>query len=213
MTSKDQPPHINVDYFEDLTGDIPSPEKETLEDMGNRLKKMRKEKGLSIDDLSSLTGFDIHLLSDIESNKIQPKLGTIIKLSKALDSAFTRLLSGKGNKLYSVTRKNEYKNVSRSTSPNRRIPLYTYRSLAHEVKGRHMESLVVQLDKNPDSEMSVHDGEEFIYVLEGVALLKIGEETIDLETGDSVYYISTIPHMITSKGTKTTVLAVIYEGD
>ncbi len=213
MAAKDRPPYINVDYFEDLTGEIPSPEREALDDMGNRLKKIRKEKGISIDDLSNLTGFDIQLLTDIESNNVQPKLGTIIKLSKALDSAFTRLLSGKGNKLYSVTRKNERKNVSRSTSPNIEKPLYTYKSLAHEVKGRHMESLVVQLEENPDSKMSVHDGEEFIYVLDGVALLKIGDDTIDLTPGDSVYYLSTIPHMITSKGGKTTVLAVIYEGD
>ncbi len=213
MNTKNQPPHINVDYFGDLTGDIPKPEKEAFEDMGSRLKKIRKEKGLSIAYLSNLTGFDVHLLSDIESSNVQPKLGTIIKLSKALDSAFTGLLSGTGDKLYSVTRKNDRKIISRSTSPKRRKILYTYKSIAPEVKGRRMEPLIVELEENLDSEMSVHDGEEFIFVLDGVALLKIGNDTIDLETGDSVYYLSTIPHMITSKGGKTTVLAVIYEGD
>ena len=148
-----------------------------------------------------------------KSGNLQPKLGTIIKLSKALDSAFTGLLSGNGNKLYCVTRNNDQKIISRSTSPDRTKTLYTYKSIAPEVKGRHMEPLIVDLEENLDGEMSVHDGEEFIYVLNGVALLKIGNDTIDLEPGDSVYYLSTIPHMITSKGGKTTVLAVIYEGD
>jgi quercetin dioxygenase-like cupin family protein len=57
----------------------------------------------------------------------------------------------------------------------------------------------------------VHEGEEFIYILDGVAVLKIGEDVFDLNPGDSVYYLSTTPHLIASKRGKTTILAVIYE--
>ncbi len=213
MDTKNQPPHVNVDYFGNLTGEIPNAEKEQAEDIGARIKRIRKDKDISIDDLSNLTGFDVQLLSDIESSKVQPKLGTILKLSKALDSAFTRLLSGPGNKGYCITRKNDRKIISRSTSPDRKKTLYTYKSIAPDVRGRHMEPLIVELEENPDSEMSAHEGEEFIYVIDGVALLSIGNDTIDLAPGDSVYYLSNTPHMITSKGGKATVLAVIYEGD
>jgi quercetin dioxygenase-like cupin family protein len=159
-----------------------------------------------------LTGFDVEALSDIEANRFQPQLGTIIKLSKALDSAFGRIVSGVGSKLYSVTRKNERKTISRSTSYRGQKPVYLYKSLAPEVKGRHMESLIVQLEENPDAEMSVHEGEEFIYVLDGVASLKIGADVFELEAGDSVYYLSTTPHLIAAKSGKATILAVIYEG-
>ncbi|MBF0469585.1 MAG: cupin domain-containing protein, partial [Desulfamplus sp.] len=55
------------------------------------------------------------------------------------------------------------------------------------------------------------DGEEFIYVLDGIAELKIGEETYDLAPGDSVYYLSTTPHLIKAKEGKSTILAVLYE--
>ena len=90
--------------------------------------------------------------------------------------------------------------------------LYTYKSLAPEVKGRHMEALIVQLEENPDEEASVHEGEEFIYVLEGAAIVKIGEDKFELEPGDSVYYLSTTPHMIAAKKGRATILAVLYEG-
>lgn len=212
MDNTVQNPQINVDYFENLTGDISAPAAISVEKIGIRIKSIREEKGISLEDLSKLTGFDVTVLSDIEANRFQPQLGAIIRLSKALDSAFGRIVSGVGSKLYSVTRKNEQKTISRSTSYRGQKPVYTYKSLAPEVKGRHMESLIVELEENPDADMSVHDGEEFIYVLDGVASLKIGSDSFELEPGDSVYYLSTTPHLIAAKSGKATILAVIYGG-
>ena len=212
MEGNNRKPHINVDYFEDLTGTIDAPPAMNVAEIGARIGSIRKEKGLSLDALSKLTGFAVDLLADIEQNRVQPQLGTIIKLSKALDSAFGRLVSGIGDRLYSVTRKNDQKIVSRSTSDKGQKQVYVYRSLAPEVQGRHMEALIVQLEENPDPEMSVHEGEEFIYVLRGVVQLKIGQDIFDLTPGDSVYYLSTTPHLIAAKSGQATILAVLYEG-
>jgi transcriptional regulator with XRE-family HTH domain len=210
MEEKTKKPYINVDFFEDLTGDIVATPEKDVEEIGLRIKAIRENKGLSLAELANLTGFDVELLSGIETNKVQPQLGTVIKLSKALDSAFGRLISGIGDKLYSVTRKNEQKVVSRSTSLKGTKQLYIYKSLAPEVKGRHMEAMLVQLEENPEEEMSVHDGEEFIYVLDGAAIVKIGEDKFELEPGDSVYYLSTTPHYIAAKSGQSTILAVLY---
>ncbi len=84
-------------------------------------------------------------------------------------------------------------------------------SLAPEVQGRHMEALIVQLEKSEDKEVSIHNGEEFVFVLEGVVNLTIGKDTYDLEPGDSAYYLSTTSHFITAKTEKATILAVLYE--
>lgn len=205
-------PYTNVDYFEDLTGEIPAAQTKSLEEVGARIHALREEKGLSLEELSRLTGFDTGLLAEIEADQVKPQLGTIIRLSKALDSAFGRIVSGWGERLYSVTRRNEQKIVHRSTSRKGKKPIYTYRGLAPEVKGRHMEPLIVQLEETPDEEMSVHEGEEFIYVLDGTAALKIGEEAFELHPGDSVYYLSTTPHLIYSKSGRATILAVMYGG-
>lgn len=212
MEGKDKKHHINVDFFEDLTGDIEESSQARVEEIGHRIKALREEKGLSIEELSNLTGFDVELLTNIETSQVQPQLGTVIKLSKALDSAFSRLVSGVGDKLYSITRKREQKIVSRSTSQKGKKQVYVYKSLAPEVKGRHMEALVVQLEENPDKEHSIHEGEEFIYVIDGVVELNIDDKTFDLEPGDSAYYLSTTPHLVASKRGKATILAVLYEG-
>ncbi|MFH2219178.1 MAG: helix-turn-helix transcriptional regulator, partial [Pseudomonadota bacterium] len=147
METKKQKPHINVDFFEDLTGDIALSKSAGEAEIGERIKLLREEKGLSLDELSNLTGFDVELLSNIETNTVQPQLGTIIKLSKALDSAFSRLVSGVGDRMYAITRKDEQKIVSRSTSQKGKKQVYVYKSLAPEVKGRHMEALIVKLEE------------------------------------------------------------------
>ena len=94
MEEKSRKHILNVDFFEGLTGDIQAEPTKGMEDIGERIRKIREEKGLSLEELSRLTGFDVHFLSNLEKNKAQPQLGTVIKLSKALDSAFGRLVSG-----------------------------------------------------------------------------------------------------------------------
>ncbi len=75
-----------------------------------------------------------------------------------------------------------------------------------------MESLIVELEEYPDEDMSVHDGEEFLYVIDGSIVLKIADETFELKPGDSVYYLSTTPHMISAKKGTAKILAVLYGG-
>ncbi len=210
MSEQNQKPPINVDYFEDLTGDIAKTSVDPIESVGERIRVLREEKGLSLEEVSRLTGFEIAFLEDLENNKVQPQLGTSIKLSRALDSAFGRIVSGVGNKLYSITRKSEEIPVSRSTSKKGQKEIYSYMSLAPDVKGRNMEALIVKLKENPDEEISIHEGEEFIYVLEGTVSLKIGADAFELEPGDSVYYLSTTPHLIAAKSGEATIIAVLY---
>lgn len=212
MTDKPSKPSFDVDYFKGLTAKIQPPPSEGIEEIGQRIRSLRERRGLSLTELSHLTGFDVQFLEDIEANKAQPQLGTAIKLSKALDSAFGRLVSGVGDKLYSITRKDERKTLSRSTGQSGRKQIYTYKSLAPEVSGRHMEAMIVNLEENPDDSRSVHDGEEFIFVLEGTVSLKIARDHFDLTPGDSAYYLSTTPHLIAAKQGTATILAVLYEG-
>jgi transcriptional regulator with XRE-family HTH domain len=211
MQEKTKKPHFDFDFFEDLTGDIPLEPPKSVDDVGDRILRIRKEKDLSLDEISKMTGFDVEFLSKIENKELQPQLGTVIKLSKALDSAFGRLVSGIGEKLYSITRKNERRTISRSTSKKGQKQIYTYKSLAPDVKGRHMEAFLVQLEEDPEKEISLHEGEEFIFVLDGEVILEIGEDKFVLEPGDSAYYLSTTAHHIAAKNGKATILAVMYE--
>ena len=215
MSQGDAKPPINVDYFEDLTGKIERGASEPggaapCDQIGRRIQAIREQKGISLEQLSQLTGFDKEMLQQIETGEVCPQLGTVIKLSKALDSALERLISEEGHKLYAITRRDERKIISRTTTLRGNRAAYTYMSLAPEVKGRHMEALIVELEQIGDQARSVHAGEEFIYVLEGLVALHIGDEHFDLKPGDSAYYLSTTEHLLSAKGGKAKILAVIY---
>jgi transcriptional regulator with XRE-family HTH domain len=212
MTTQGRKSLLDIDFFEDLTGDISAPSVREVEDIGARIRVIREEKRVSLEELSKLTGFEVNFLAAIETGGVQPQLGTMIKLSKALDSAFGRLVSGTGDKLYSITRKSEHRTAARSTTRAGKKHLYSYRSLAPDVKGRHMEALMVQLVAGPEKDVSMHEGEEFIFVLDGTVLLEIGSDRFELEPGDSAYYLSTTPHFITAREGKATILAVLYGG-
>ena len=203
--------HDNVDYFSDLTGEIKETAPKKIEEIGSRIKRIRESKGLSLSELSKLTGFDVELLTNIENETVKPQLGTVTRLSKVLHSAFSNIISGEGHKKYSITRKNEARSINRATSQKGMKDLYLYKSLAPEVKGRHMETFLVRLNENPERETSIHEGEEFIYVLSGIVIAKIGEEETVLNPGDSIYYLSTVPHVIAAKENTADILAVLYE--
>jgi transcriptional regulator with XRE-family HTH domain len=212
MKPKSRKTVFDVDFFENLTGKLSAPSSREVEAIGERIRAIREEKGVTLENLSKLTGFEVAFLAGIEKGDIQPQLGIMIKLSKAMHSAFGRLVSGTGEKLYSITRKSERRAAARSTSQTGKKHLYSYKSLAPDVKGRHMEALMVQLLAATDQDLSVHEGEEFVFVLDGTVLLEIGGERFELELGDSAYYLATTPHLISAKKDKATILAVLYQG-
>ncbi len=205
------PPYVSVDYFKDLTGDIEEAPEQEPQEVGSRMRQIRREKGLSIKELSRLAGIEEDTLSRIESGEMQPQLGTVLKLSKSLERDMGALITGQGDRPYAITRMSDRRKVVRASSPESSQAQYAYRGLAPDVKGRHMEPLLVRLQPHPEEEPSLHQGEEFIFVLEGTVVLQLGEESFELEPGDSAYYQSTQPHLVAAANESATILAVIYE--
>jgi quercetin dioxygenase-like cupin family protein len=59
--------------------------------------------------------------------------------------------------------------------------------------------------------LSTHEGEEFIYVLEGIVEINYGKNTYILEEGDSIYYDSIVAHHVhAGAGSTAKILAVVY---
>lgn len=75
-----------------------------------------------------------------------------------------------------------------------------------------MEPLLVTLEPSEvEEERSNHDGQEFIYVLQGTMEVRLGNEIHLLEQGDAIYYDSTVPHLVKCHGKDTVkILAVLY---
>ena len=183
-------------------------------DMGMRVKEARESRGLSIFDIYLRTNIDVDILSRIEEGEVIPPLGTVIKLAKALDLKMGYFISGEEGKAYTIVRRYDRKVTSRSDSMKEKYYGYGYESLAPHKTDRHMEPFLVTLEPSEtEEERSTHDGQEFIFVLHGKMEVRLGEEIHVLEPGDSIYYDSTVPHLVKCHGKKTTyILAVLYAG-
>jgi len=198
-------------FLEGIGSDAP-PEEDIGLHIGERVRKAREKRDLSLQDIARRTDIDEELLSQIETGEIAPPLGTIIKLAKALEMKMGYFISGEGEKPYTIVRRDARKVISRYDSKRVKHYGYGYESLAPHKKDRHMEPFLVTLaPAETDEERSAHDGQEFIFVLRGRMEVRLEEETHILEPGDAIYYDSNVPHLVKCHGSETTkILAVLY---
>ncbi len=182
--------------------------------VGERIRSIRKARGISAEALADEVGIGLDALVQIESNLVSPPLGTLMKLARYLGAEAGTLIGGEGEKSYCIVRKDERHQVERVASAAARNRDYSYMSLVSEVKGRHMEAFLVKLEPpSHQQELSVHQGEEFIFVLDGSMSVRLGETHEIVGVGDSIYFHSSVPHLVTAEGqAPALVLAVIYSG-
>ncbi len=190
------------------------PEGEIAPELGLRVKKAREERGLSIFDLYLRTNISVDQLSQIEEGNVTPPLGAVIKLAKAFGMKVGYFISGEEGMPYTIVRKDDRKITSRHDPNKEKYYGYEYQSLAPNKTDRHMEPFLITLEPSETKdERSTHDGQEFIFVLEGRMEVRIGEKIHVLEPGDSIYYESTVPHLVKCHdGEATRILAVLYTG-
>jgi transcriptional regulator with XRE-family HTH domain len=181
--------------------------------VGEKIKTLRERKGLSLKEVADLTGFSTALLSQMENHLVSPSLGTMIKLARAFGVRVGDFLGETEGEPYTIVRKDERKTVSRFASKDGVKYGYSYESLGFDKKDRHMEPFIVTLEPATvkAAKTSVHEGEEFIFVLEGEMEVLLGNHTDVLYPGDSIYYDSTIPHRVQCHQDKITrILAVLF---
>lgn len=187
---------------------------EEMEPMGDRIKRIRETKSLTLEDVASRTGFGPDYLAKIEANDFSPPLGVLIKLGKALDMKLGYFISGGETRPYTVVRADDRTKVSRRAASTDKAYGYTFQSLAPNKTDRHMEPFMVTLEPTENVELSSHEGQEFIFVMDGTMEAILDQDKILLGPGDSIYYDSNIPHLVRCvDGPFAKILAVLYAYD
>jgi quercetin dioxygenase-like cupin family protein/DNA-binding XRE family transcriptional regulator len=181
------------------------------ESLGERIRTAREMRGLTLEDISSRTGIDVNTLKRIESTEMAPPLGQLIRLGKALDMKMGYFISPGVDKPMTVVRKGQGQAVARYGKKKGEQYGYSYESLAPEKANRMMEPFIVTLLPTDAEEFSSHDGQEFLFVLEGEMKVQVGDKVELLKPGDAVYYDSNQPHLVKSAAkTQARILAVLY---
>ncbi len=185
--------------------------------LGRKIRLRRRSRGLTLQNVSDLTGLSKSLLSQIENDVIAPPLATLIRISKALGVTIGYFFrETEPDQRISVVRHDDrpahFSDLVRKSTPGG----YTYVSLARPIARRHMEPFLVTFDSVDEDKLNyyTHPGEEFLHVTEGRLEFIGADQRIELAAGDSIYFDSGIPHALRSISEKTsTALVVIYASE
>lgn len=183
--------------------------------IGERIKSIRESKQLTIEQLSERSGVELEVIKQIEECKELPSLAPLIKIARALGVRLGTFLDDHDELGPVITRNEEITDgldfSNNSTNPQKRN--MRYHPLSQSKAGRHMESFMINIDSstNVDFVLSSHEGEEFIYVIEGNVEINYGKNKYKLNPGDSIYYDSIVPHHVHAGCCDTAkILAVVY---
>jgi transcriptional regulator with XRE-family HTH domain len=164
--------------------------------IGGTIRALRRERGLSLRDLSRMSGLSTGFLSMVERGQSSLALTSLNNVAKALDVDLVELFPQgrkvrKSHPLPHVSRAEEDGQVSIASSQR------VYKVLSPRAPDLILEPLLVTVQ--PGSEMEepyAHDGEEFAYVLEGEIMFIVEGVEYRLGPGDSIHVLSTVPHAI-----------------
>ncbi|GHU79865.1 transcriptional regulator [Bacteroidia bacterium] len=182
--------------------------------VGKRIKSLRESQSIGLEEMAERTGLDAVQITRIESDKELPSLAPLIRIARALGVRLGTFLDDQDALGPVISRKTSRKEgASFSTNQTASHTHMDYYSLSADKSGRHMEPFIIQVAPRQAGEfqLSSHEGEEFIFCLEGAIEVTYGADSPVLEEGDSIYYDSIVAHHVhaaDSRGAK--ILAVVY---
>jgi len=182
--------------------------------VGEKIKQIREMKKVSIEELAVRSGMELAMIQKIEQEKNIPSLAPLVKIARALGVRLGTFLDDSDSYGPVVVRSGEYQKGARFTSQSSEAREHlNFFSLAFDKAGRNMEPFIVEIEPGQQSDymLSSHEGEEFIYVLEGEIEINYGKEVYRLAKGDSIYLDSIVLHNVHAGNNHSAkILAVVY---
>jgi transcriptional regulator with XRE-family HTH domain len=162
--------------------------------VGERIRKLREAQDMSLEQVCKLTGIDAARLHAYEDGTAVPSIGVVIQLSRVLGSKMEGLLHGGGTASEALTICRAGESLGGEQGDTEQS--YAYSSLTRPGTAGHlMEPFLLSFDPAvPPGVPITHDGQEFVYVVEGAIELFYDGHIYRLEKGDSAYLSSSLPH-------------------
>lgn len=179
------------------------------ENLGRRVKKLRGDRGWSLEELSKVSGVSKSMLSEIEREKANPTLSVTYRIANAFGLNLQELIeTSESASAIQVIRSTERSQVYRS---DKQCEIRTLSPLNLE---KEIEFYQVTLKPKGELRSQAHyEGtREFLTVEHGAIRIESGKDTADLANHDSATYRADIPHAIVNTGNQEAVvfLVVIY---
>lgn len=183
--------------------------------LGQKITTLREAHHLSQADLALRCGCELEVISGLEAGELPPSLAPLIKITRALGVRLGTLMDDDENlgPLYISHDQMEEVTRIKSLETNSDAGDLSYFSLAAGRPSRHMDPFVITVKPSGATEHVLvgHEGEEWLFGLEGEIEIEYGKELYVLRPGESMYYDSIVPHQVRAHDGQTAkFLAVVY---
>lgn len=158
--------------------------------VGARLRKMRKERGWTLENLAGRTGLSKSYLSRIEGGEAEPSLAALFGAARAHGVSFSSLFEPEAEA--------EDRVVTRAgSSPIQRGNGLLYSMLSGAQENHKLQPLRVIVPAEREGEEPYrHEGEEWLHVLSGRLLLRLDGREYVLTPGDSAHFDASESHRL-----------------
>ncbi|MDE0511194.1 MAG: XRE family transcriptional regulator [Gammaproteobacteria bacterium] len=161
--------------------------------LGETIRRARKKKNLSVQELSGIAEISVSMLSRIENGHTSASLSTLKSLSDALNISLANLFQNVRQSHESTfVKSGQGLTVQRHDN---RIG-HQYQLLGHTFHSDiKLEPYLITLtEKAEEFPLIFHEGIEFMYILEGEMIYQEGDRTYHMCPGDSLYFDPSSPH-------------------
>jgi len=178
---------------ESATGSAPLATSALLATVGNKVRSMRKEKGMTLAQLSEITGLSPAIVSQIERGLANPSFTTLAQLAHGLDIPVGKFFIGQEGSRSPVVRKADRRNLKGVTEKS--VGEAVYELLTPDLNGALEAQWIVTPPGHDTSATPFrHRGEEFGFIVSGRKDVFLDGECYSLEEGDSITFSSDTPH-------------------
>ena len=181
--------------------------KQPTDAIADNLRSIRENRGLSLDQLSELTGVSKSMLRQIETGKSSPTIATIWKIANGLHLSFTALLrkpvvdaqvrSFRGEK--PLTAESEHYRV---------FPLIPFEPQ------QSFETYYVEIDPHTAFHGEPHEGNvfEYVFVISGKLQISVEDKKFEINKGEFLQFQANCPHEYKCIGKKmaSTIMQISY---
>jgi quercetin dioxygenase-like cupin family protein len=170
--------------------------------VGQRAKEGREKIGLTLEEVAQKAGYPLDVIRKVEQDQFVPPVSLLLQLSRVLK------LSVEDTDVEDVKALNV-----RKKSHKKRVDSYAYTPLTKPGDDKHLRAYLVTIDPKTDHKGVEyhHEGEEFIHVLKGGLIIKVGDNVKELAKGESIHFNSALHHKLSNPtGETTKLLVAIY---
>jgi len=181
-----------------------------LVELAQRLKRIRKARGMSLEDVASSAGMTRGWLSKVENFRTTPSLPALSAIARGLGVTLSELFDGLDERpSIVVVRADQREPVARDEE----VSELAYESLATPRPNRRMDPFVLHVPRTDARPAMAHSGEEFMLVLKGTVTLEYDQQQYALGQGDCAYFDGDHPHRVTCDEDEPAQLLLIYARD